>query len=342
MSNLLLAVGSFTIVAAVLAALVQHDFKKLLSFHAVSQVGYMLLGIGTGMPLGVAGGLLHMFNNAIYKSCLFLCGGAVEQECGTAELDKLGGLAKFMPITFTAFLIAALSISGIPPFNGFMSKWMIYQSLVGLSKYSYYWIIWLVAAMFGSAFTLASFVKLTHAIFLGQWSEATAKAKEAAWPMWLPALVLALLCVLFGVFAFELPLRYLIFPIVGRIPLYGIWDPGTATGLILIGLLLGLLFYWLGGVKKVTTKPAFIGGEILPEAAVKVSGVDFYDTVKGIKPLAWAYKLAARKWFDIYVVGANLVFTLSILLRALVNGALSTYLAWLFVGAMFVAYFLLR
>ena len=97
---LLLAVGSVTIIAAVLGALIQHDLKKLLSFHAVSQVGYMVLGIGTGLPLGVAGGLFHMFNHAIYKSCLFLCGGAVEQGAGTTDLEKLGGLARYMPLTF--------------------------------------------------------------------------------------------------------------------------------------------------------------------------------------------------------------------------------------------------
>ena len=121
MSILLLVIGSFTIIAAVLGALVQHNLKKLLSFHAVSQVGYMVLGIGTGLPIGIAGGLFHMLNNAIYKCCLFLAGGAVEKKTGTTELSQLGGLARFMPLTFTAALVASLSISGVPPFNGFRS-----------------------------------------------------------------------------------------------------------------------------------------------------------------------------------------------------------------------------
>ena len=90
----------------------------------------MILGIATGTPVGIAGGLFHMLNNAIYKSCLFLCGGAVEQETGTADLERLGGLGKKMPITFVTCLVAALSISGIPPLNGFVSKWMIYRSLI--------------------------------------------------------------------------------------------------------------------------------------------------------------------------------------------------------------------
>ena len=112
----------------------------------------MVLGIGTGNPIGIAGALFHMLNNAIYKSCLFLTGGSVQHKTGTTNLDKLGGLAKLMPITFTACLIAALSISGVPPFNGFVSKWMIYQGIVELGREgSKLWVIWLAAAMFGSA-----------------------------------------------------------------------------------------------------------------------------------------------------------------------------------------------
>ena len=77
MNVVLMALGSFTIVAGVMMALIQHDLKRLLGYHAVSQVGYMVLGIGTGSLLGIAGGLFHMLNNAIYKSCLFLSAGAV-------------------------------------------------------------------------------------------------------------------------------------------------------------------------------------------------------------------------------------------------------------------------
>ena len=98
----LMAVGAVTILSAVLMALVQHDLKRLLSYHAVSQVGYMVLGIGTGTPVGLAGGLFHMLNNTIYKSALFLCAGAVEKQTGSTDLDRLGGLARVMPLTFVA------------------------------------------------------------------------------------------------------------------------------------------------------------------------------------------------------------------------------------------------
>ena len=103
---ILTIIGAVTVLAAVMVAMVQHNLKKLLSYHAISQVGYMVLGIGTLNPLGIAGGLFHMLNNAIYKNCLFLCSGAVEKKTGTAELGELGGLAKAMPVTFGAFFVA--------------------------------------------------------------------------------------------------------------------------------------------------------------------------------------------------------------------------------------------
>ena len=91
-SMLLMTIGAITILLAVMMALVQKDYKRLLSYHAVSQVGYMILGIGTCLPIGIIGGLFHMINHALYKSCLFLTGGSVEKQTGTTDLAKLGGI----------------------------------------------------------------------------------------------------------------------------------------------------------------------------------------------------------------------------------------------------------
>jgi formate hydrogenlyase subunit 3/multisubunit Na+/H+ antiporter MnhD subunit len=167
-SVLLMAIGSLTIIYAVMNALMQHNIKKLLAYHAISQVGYMIIGIGCANPIGIAGGLFHMLNNAIYKTALFFSAGSVERSTGTTDVDSLGGLSKTMPFTFIATLIAAFSFSGVPPFNGFFSKWMIYQGIVNTASTNNLWIIWLTAAMFGSALTLASFIKLLYSVFLGQ------------------------------------------------------------------------------------------------------------------------------------------------------------------------------
>lgn len=331
-SILLLAIGSFTIIAGVMAALVQHNIRKLLSYHAVSQVGYMVLGIGTALPVGMAGALFHMLNHTIYKSCLFLSGGSVEKAAGTDELDDLGNLGKFMPMTFISAAVAALSISGVPPFNGFFSKWMIYQGVIDLSGTSHLWIIWLCAAMFGSALTLASFVKLIHAVFLGQGSGDGPKIKEVPWSMWLPTAFLAALCLIFGVFAASIPLAMFILPSVKGVMYSGFWDPGLATILIFIGLLAGLLIYWFGRKRSAVIRPAYIGGELLEETSVKVRGSGFYNTIRDYGPLNIIYNFAERKLFDIYDLGSGLVNALYDVFGFLHNGLLHTYIAWMFLG----------
>jgi formate hydrogenlyase subunit 3/multisubunit Na+/H+ antiporter MnhD subunit len=358
-NTFLMIVGSITIVAAVMMALIQHDLKRLLGYHAVSQVGYMVLGIGTGNPIGIAGGLFHMLNHAIYKSCLFLSGGAVEKEAGTTDLEKLGGFGKIMPITFITFLIASLAISGIPPFNGFASKWMIYQGIIKTADNgNNLWIIWLIAAMFGSALTLASFMKLIHAVFLGQpankqprSNEVLAKAesminkrRETSPTMWIPQVFLAVLCVIFGVFAYRIPLKMFIFPsLEEKIVFFGIWNASLATILIIVGVAVGIIVYLLGTIKKTREAEAFIGGEILEKQPnMRVSGTEFYNTIKDITPLGTIYGLAERKVFDIYDIGSIITFRFNKILRYIHNGVLLTYLAWCFLGMIILFYILLR
>ncbi|MCB4756177.1 MAG: hypothetical protein LHV69_03945 [Elusimicrobia bacterium] len=348
MNVVLMVVGSVTIVAAVMMALVQHDMKRLLGYHAVSQVGYMILGIGTGTPVGIAGGLFHMLNNAIYKSCLFFGGGAVEKKAGTTNLDKLGGFAKTMPITFYAFLVASLAISGVPPLNGFSSKWMIYQGVLETAKGGgFLWILWLLAAMFGSALTLASFMKLVHAIFLGQPSperETLSEKKQETNPtMWIPAVILAVLCIIFGVLAYRVPLKMFIFPSLGwEAPFSGVWRPGLATAMILIGIAIGFLIYLFGTIMKTRETEAFVGGEVLRDHPdIRVSGTEFYLTIQETGWLKKFYGWAERKFFDPYEVGVKLTFGFNRFLRYLHNGVLSTYLAWCLFG-MIVLFFFLR
>ena len=330
-SLFLIIIGSITIIAAVMMALVQHNFKKLLSYHAVSQVGYMVLGIGTANPIGIAGGLFHMLNHAIYKSCLFLSGGNVERQTGTDDLSKLGGLAKLMPLSFIAFAIASFSISGIPPFNGFASKWMVYQGIIEMGKTgTKLWPLWLSAAMFGSALTLASFMKLIHAIFLGQpSSKKVAQTKEAPATMTISSLVLAGLCVLFGVFAFQIPIKLFIAPSIdAQLNFSGIWNSSLATIFILVGLFVGFIIYVLGSLKTREVSQ-FIGGEDLEKnIQMKPSGVEFYNSIREMPFLRSMYKKAEAKLFDIYEQGKNLTFSINSFFRYLHNGVLPTYCVW--------------
>ncbi|MFH1594648.1 MAG: proton-conducting transporter membrane subunit [Candidatus Omnitrophota bacterium] len=351
MNTFLLAIGSITIVAAVMMALVQHDLKRLLGYHAVSQVGYMVLGIGTGNPIGIAGGLFHMLNNAVYKSCLFMSGGAIEKKAETTDLGKLGGFARIMPITFVTFLIASLAISGVPPFNGFTSKWMIYQGIIETAKGGgRLWVIWLIAAMFGSALTLASFMKLIHTIFLGQPSkEQKSKIEkggrqETGPTMWIPPVILAALCVLFGVFAFRIPLKLFILPSLSMKVLFtGVWSAPLATILIFIGIGVGFVVYLFGTVIKTRSTEPFIGGEILgAHSSIRVSGTEFYTSIQDIGILRFIYNLAQKKVFDLYEVGTKITFAFNKLLRYLHNGVLSTYLAWCLLGMLILFITLLK
>ncbi|MBU0630672.1 MAG: hypothetical protein KKC80_07145 [Candidatus Margulisbacteria bacterium] len=329
-SIVLMLIGSATIMFGVMAALVQHKMKKLLSYHAVSQVGYMILGIGSGIPVAIAGGLFHLINNALYKYLLFLVAGSVEQQAGTDDLRELGGLASVMPWTFGFALVAALSISGIPPFNGFASKWLIYLGLLDLGKLSF---LWLAAAMFGSALTLASFVKIIHAVFLTPGTNEAKQAKEVHWSMLLPMGIVAAICVLFGVFMY-FPLNYLILPAIPGVSITGLWNSGAATLLIAGGILLGLILYWLGGASRTTVKLPYVGGEILPEAETRVTGVEFYNTVKETEPFKEIYQLSEK--IKPYDSTAAAVKWLSDITRACHNGLLQNYVAWLLAGIVLV------
>jgi len=347
---LLMLIGAFTIIAAVMMALVQHDMKKLLGYHAVSQVGYMVLGIGTGNPIGIAGGIFHMLNNSMYKQALFLISGNVEKKIGTTDLDKLGGLSKTMPLTYISALIASLSISGVPPFNGFVSKWMVYQGLINQLQVNDYGlritaILCLAAAMFGSGLTLASFMKLLHAVFLGQPANSRNQGlkNEVNWAMWLPCIILAIICVVFGVFAYQIPLKYFILPAVKGVTFIGTWYAGLSTSLIIIGLVLGILIFKLKGLKPVIRQDnSFVGGEISDLKESAVTGTEFYNTIKELGLLGAIYKKAEQGFFDVYDQGRNIIFSISGVFQHLHNGVLPTYLVWCLLGMVGLFLLLLR
>lgn len=203
LAYLVIGWGAITMLVGVSMALLQSDFKRLLAFHSVSQLGYVITGIGVGLVatdsvanLGLMAGLYHMLNHATFKCLLFLCAGAVLYSTGTTDLNKLSGLSKKMPFTTVMFLIGAAAISGIPPFNGFVSKWLIYQS-----TYETKLPIVTIVALIVSVMTLASFVKVAHSAFFGPEREENKNVKEVPLSMKIPMTVLAVLCLGFGVFS---------------------------------------------------------------------------------------------------------------------------------------------
>lgn len=332
---LLVGAGVISIITAVMMALVQHNYKKLLGYHAVSQVGYMILGFGLGSAIGVAAGLFHMINNALYKSGLFLAAGSVEYRTGKDEIDDLGGLSKAMPLTFFATLIFAMSISGIPPFNGFASKWMIYQGIIefgsGPGIANNLWVVWLGLAVLGSALTLASFIKLIGGIFLGRNRKEFENIREVPAMMWIPMVLLAICCIISGVLATNYVVPKLIMPVSGAFRFTGFWNSSLVSFLILISIILGGILYLGLSIKKFRTEDSFIGGEKIQEET-GYSTTEFYKTIGEFRLFSWIYKKAEERWFDLYDISKNGVLWLSHQLSDAHSGVLPLYIVWIFAG----------
>ena len=198
----LVFIGSVSMFVCVTMALAQHDFKRLLAFHSISQIGYVLTAVGLCTAMGISSGLYHAMNHTLFKGLLFLAAGAVLHETGTTDLDKLGGLSRKMPHTTVLFLIGAFSISGVPPFNGFASKWMIYQAtyMKAVESGNIGFLLVTIIALVTSTLTLASFVKVSQSVFFGQLPKEYENVKEVPFGMRLAMGILALLCVVTGLF----------------------------------------------------------------------------------------------------------------------------------------------
>ncbi len=184
--TLLMWVAAITMVVPTFIALMQTDARMLLTWHGIGQGGYMLLGVLVATPLGTAAGLMHVLNYASYQMALVLAVFAVIHRTGTADLDELGGLIKRMPFTYLALLMGIIGLAGLPPMNGFVSKWMIYKSLLDTQQP-----LLLIAAFVGTLGTILSVYKLIHNIFLGQLRAEHQKVGEAPGSMLAPMLILA-------------------------------------------------------------------------------------------------------------------------------------------------------
>ncbi len=215
---LIAVLGTITLFTGTMQALKQEQSKRLLAFHSIGQVGYILLGIGVCMALlsvnspattslsalGLIGALFHVINHGLFKGLLFLNAGSMLHATGTQDLNKLGGLMKFMPLTAITALIASFSISGVPLFNGFVSKWTIFVAAVQGSGSVRYLAVCAVIAILTSALTLASFIKFFGVSFLSRPSalvieKASKAALEVGLSMQVPQWFLAIFCVALGV-----------------------------------------------------------------------------------------------------------------------------------------------
>lgn len=301
---LLLAIGTVSALAGIAFAIAQRDLKRLLACSSIENIGIITIGMGvavvgqaTGNPtlivLGMTGALLHILNHSLFKPLLFLGAGALIHGTGTRQMDRMGGLARSMPLTALFFLVGAVAICGLPPLNGFVSEFLLYLGFFSEARTAEIPYLTLLAAPLALIGGLAAvcFVKLYGVAFLGNPRTAeAAKGHEAGGQMLFPMGLLAILCVFGGLlpqvmvrllrpallsWAPELTDRY---EMAALLPSLG-WLTVAGTGVLLLGGALALFLR-----KRLRTAPVAAGatwgcGYLQPTASMQYTSSSFGDTM---------------------------------------------------------------
>jgi len=194
---LMLIIAAFTMITGVFGAVAQYDFRSLLAFHIVSQIGYMLMGLALFTPLALAGAIYFMVHNIIAKTNLFLISGVINKTQHSFDLKKLGGLYRTQPLLSVLFLIPALSLAGLPPLSGFWGKLMLIRAGLEAEEYAI-----VAAALFVSLWTLYSMIKIWNEVFLKNGPEPpTPQTHQPSVALLLPVITLAAITILLGLAA---------------------------------------------------------------------------------------------------------------------------------------------
>jgi multicomponent Na+:H+ antiporter subunit D len=236
--GIFIAIGALSMTIGVFLAVGQWDFKRLLAYHSISQMGYVILGVGMGgylfatggsqytASLAILGGLFHLANHSVFKSLLFLCSGSIEYATGTRQLKEMGGLLQKMPVTRATCTIASLSIAGIPPFNGFWSKLLI---VIAAFQAGFHWLALITILV--SLVTLISFLKVLRYAFLGNLPEKLKAVRESPVLMTVSLVLLAVLCIGMGLLLVPAAKEFALDPAV-NVLMKGLDSLGSALPLI--------------------------------------------------------------------------------------------------------------
>jgi multicomponent Na+:H+ antiporter subunit A len=284
LGNGLAAVGCVTILVGVIFAMAQTDLKRLLAYHTVSQLGYIVAGLALGTELGVAAGLFYCVSHALFKGTLFMVAGAIQHSVGHRDLKRLGGLATAMPNTARIWLVAAASIAGVPLTNGFVAKWLLFGAALDKGLVAV-----VICGWIGSILTAFSFLKATVNAFYGVMpAELKDRHLHEASPTMLAGMgIMAALCVVFGI-APQLLMAPVIAPAAASLGFGWKIDmtwlgvlTGRGTVEVTVGALVasaavavGLFVYGLGKAPAKGAVSVFTGGDPLP-VGDRPGAVDF-------------------------------------------------------------------
>jgi formate hydrogenlyase subunit 3/multisubunit Na+/H+ antiporter MnhD subunit len=276
-------IATLTILYTGAMAMIQTGIKRLLIYSTVCQLGYVTLGLALTTSLGVAGGLMHFVNHMLLKDLLFLTAGCVMVASHATTLDELGGMGKRMPITFAIFLFAGLSLAGIPPLNGFGSKWLIYVAAFESGHY-----VMGVVAMIGSLLTLAAILKFAHAAFMGAPSAQSEHAHEAPLSMLIPMGLMVAGCLAIGLMPglLLMPIAAIqsglgIEPVAASLfvlPAAGGWAPALLMILVVVTFAVVRLYANLGTQGALVRSPIHRCGVELPAAATHVNATNLFES----------------------------------------------------------------
>jgi len=289
--SMLCLLGAVTIIIPTFIAMLQTDAKRLLAWSTVGQAGYIILGIAFGTNLALVGGIFHFFNHALFKALLFFAVGAVEYRTQTRDLDSLGGLAKKMPVVFIGTLVGICALIGVPLTNGFVSKWLIYKTLIleGSPFLAFF-------ALAGTWGTMLYSYKLIHNVFLGQLPEKYKTIEKTPFSMQLPVVVLSVAILLFGIIP-GIPLKVIdsIGVSFGFEPLnVNLWGVASETGtlntinifaaVLVVAALIWLIFRSAAKSVPVAQDDSYAAGAYVPKDKYHYT-VEFYNPFyRMIKP----------------------------------------------------------
>ncbi len=313
--------GAITILIPTFIALLQDDAKKLLAWSTIGQAGYIILGIAFGTSVSMAGGVFHFFNHSAFKGLLFLAVGAVEYRTnGVRDLNSLGGLINKMPVAFAGALIGVCGLIGLPLTNGFVSKWLIYKSLI-LEQSPFL----AFAALLGTWGTILYSYKLIHNIFLGQLPEKHKEIRKSPFSMQLPIIALSSVIILFGILP-GIPLRLINSIDVSLgfnamdVTLWGIAsESGTLNvvnlfAAVIVGcILVGIVLKAGPRSVRVPQEDTYAAGAAIPKDKYNYT-VNFYDPISGmiapyLKDFIDAFYMRLAGWMQGVCAGARRIYS---------------------------------